>query len=484
MRRKRSPRGFFAFVIALAAAWPAAAATRVGFSAPTLLDTLGVVAPGEWLTVSDVPLRGVADGPPALELQRFEVFAPDARIVVHRATGDETLGRPGNRYFRGFVTGALGSLAYLSVQPDGEARGILAGDGRYWVIGNREGGRSLPTLVAREVPPHAFATEQAGFSCGAGDLHLDPGAALRGVGAPPAVGAPTSYDARVAIETDNEFLGLFAGDAGMATDYIGDLLGFSATVYSAEIDTALRVSFVSLWATPDPWQQTSTLCGLLEFGRYWNDNYGGSAGGDVYTVSHFMSGKNNGGGVAWLGVLCSGPFNYNHGGDCSLTPMTDNYGGPYGYSGDLDGNFDVGNPSVVWDIFVVSHEIGHNFDSPHSHCYAGLQGNPEDIDHCYGQESGCYSGATSLPSGCPGAGMGCGTLMSYCHLLGGGLANISLNFGTGHPYGVAPGREAAQMRDHVQAVANTSPACLSPVTTIFADGFESGDVSRWDAAIP
>ena len=40
--------------------------------------------------------------------------------------------------------------------------------------------------------------------------------------------------------------------------------------------------------------------------------------------------------------------------------------------------------------------MGHNFGSPHSHCYNGLEGNASAIDQCYGSESGCYAGATSL----------------------------------------------------------------------------------------
>ena len=137
---------------------------------------------------------------------------------------------------------------------------------------------------------------------------------------------------------------------------------------------------------------------------------------------------------------------------------------------------------MVWDIVVVSHEIGHNFNSSHTHCYAGVGGNANDIDHCYGSEGGCYAGSTSLPGGCPGSGMGCGTIMSYCHLLSGGYGNLSLTFGANHPYGIEPGRVPVVMNDHVVNRAAVYPGCLDviaegPTLTVSTAGGGSGTVT-------
>ncbi|MCP3975528.1 MAG: hypothetical protein GY720_13670, partial [bacterium] len=237
------------------------------------------------------------------------------------------------------------------------------------------------------------------------------------------------------------------------------LIAFSSGIYASEINTDLVISHLSLWSnSADPWNEFSTLCGLLEFGRYWNDN---NAGVDR-SLAHFLSGKNNGGGVAWLGVLCAGEFNTSHDGSCALTPQTDNYGGAYGYSGTIDGDFDIDNPSIVWDIMVASHEIGHNFDSPHTHCYGGIGGNANPVDECSAVQcgqNGCFCGSPSLPCANPGAG--CGTVMSYCHQRAGGLANISLTFGTGHPFGVDPDRVPSLMSDYVVATAASDPSCLA-----------------------
>ena len=88
----------------------------------------------------------------------------------------------------------------------------------------------------------------------------------------------------------------------------------------------------------------------------------------------------------------------------------------------------------------------------------------------------------SLPGA---AGTGTGTIMSYCHLLGGG--NVSLTLGLGHPYGVAPERVPNRMRAHVVSVAGSNPACLAPhepLSILFLDGFFSGNTNAWSAAFP
>src|SRR5207247_2854493 len=124
------------------------------------------------------------------------------------------------------------------------------------------------------------------------------------------------------------------------------------------------------------------------------------------------------GGVAYVDVLCN-----------------DTYG--FGVSQ----VFGDSTPAGTWDLLVVAHELGHNFGSVHSHCY-----NPP-LDHGYNQEPGCYSGPVVASHG---------TIMSYCHLLAGGMNNIDFVFGD-----VVSG----VIRD---AVANAT--CLAAVTGRCGDG--------------
>jgi hypothetical protein len=92
----------------------------------------------------------------------------------------------------------------------------------------------------------------------------------------------------------------------------------------------------------------------------------------------------------------------------------------------------------------------------------------------------------SITGGTSGAGNG--TIMSYCHLLSGGYANIAMTFGLGHPYGVLPDRVPNQMAAYVQSRAQSNPSCLSPIVagpllTVTKSGTGSGNVTSDPAGI-
>src|SRR5204863_1193760 len=116
--------------------------------------------------------------------------------------------------------------------------------------------------------------------------------------------------------------------------------------------------------------------------------------------------------------------------------------------------------------YVVQHEIGHNFNSPHTHDYCNIGGSPLPIDNCWaGCETGAITGLPSCTSPTPWftSGGGAGTIMSYCHQQG-GYGNIAMTFGEGHTCGTLPAREATRMTAHVVARAAAVPSCFVPST--------------------
>jgi hypothetical protein len=480
-----------------------AAVTSVGFDRAAIQTAAQALPSGDDLRIQALPwaIDGLSQ-PQSLLLQRFEVFAPGAQIVVHRATGDEIVAPPANVYLRGRLESDLDSRVVISVLATGEIRGLATAADRTWLLGAEPGS---PALLVREVERRSELGEVGGeFRCELDDLgpaafragrpgEEDPpeatlnAAAARVETAVPG-DAPFVFDhtAVIAIETDQEFLALgpIGGNIADATDYIGDLVAFSSTIYTAQLQTSWAVGYISLWASPDPWAQTSPSCGLIDFGKYWNNNHAAVS----RTLTHFLSGKSTNAGIAWVGVLCSGAFSIDAAAVASgcSPPLTgtSNWGGGYGYTSGIDANFNINSPSVLWDIMAFTHEIGHNFNSPHTHCYQNVGGNASSIDNCNaGQcgQSGCYCGTAGLPGP---AGAGSGTIMSYCHLLGGGMSNTSLSLGLGHPFGVMPERVPNRMRSHVVSVAGGNPSCLAPMGVIFVNGFGSGNTGAWSATVP
>ncbi len=395
-----------------------------------------------------------------LEVERFEPFAPDAILLIVDPDGmTRGLEYPRDAYFRGRVSGEPASRAFVSVDAAGELFGIVdRGLSRQVLIA--EPSQSRRGVAAARLLRVDTVADPRVFRCEQGELALPPPEAAprpRGDSAgQPAQADGTLWRARIAIDTDFEFFQRFAG-AAAATSYVGNLIGYASTIYVDQLDTELQVNYLRLWNTSaDPWQQTSSICGLYEFGKHWNDNFASQP----RTIAHMLSGKNAGGGVAWLGVLCGGAFNVNATSNNCSAPITGtgNFGGAYGWTGSLTGSFNPSNPTAVWDIFATAHEIGHNFNSPHTHCYANIGGNPQPVDECHSGESGCFSGTPTLPGP---QGQAAGTIMSYCHLRPGGYSNIALSLGRNHAFGVAPDRVPDRMRLHVQARANANPACLA-----------------------
>ena len=98
---------------------------------------------------------------------------------------------------------------------------------------------------------------------------------------------------------------------------------------------------------------------------------------------------------------------------------------------------------------VVTHEIGHNFRSPHTHCYS------PPVDHCYGAKAGATAVATSVP---PEKG----TIMSYCHLLSGGYSNIKMFLGVPAE---SSARRPTRIRTYVEGRTSCFGTVAGPIVT-------------------
>src|SRR5437867_3647024 len=331
-----------------------------------------------------------------LVLARFEPFAPGARVEIVEPGGARALTLPDRVYFRGRVAGEDDSHVLL-IAARARVHGFVVSRGEVFPFGpdGRGGHRSYALRDAdptRYPPPGDFCANDLAPEA----VRIPP--AARALAAPPPVAstAGTLKQADVAIDTDQELRAKFASDSA-ALDYLASLAAAATSIYERDVAVRLRFSYIRLWgaAPPDPWSATAPGEALGEVRTYWNDpaNKMDTTAGPR-TVVHFVSGKSVQGGVAYLDVLCNASYGY-------------------GVS-QVYGSFDLSQPSQIWDALVVTHELGHNFGTPHTHCYS------PPLDKCYANEAGCYSGPVVASRG---------TVMSYCHLLAGGLSNIDLVFG-------------------------------------------------------
>jgi metallopeptidase family M12-like protein len=360
---------------------------------------------GESVRILSFPFA--PDATADLVLERFEVAAPDARVLVETASGPEVRPMPSVAHFRGRLEGDEDSRVYIGVQPGFLVAIVRSGAGVVYV--GPEGPTDGPVqhVLRRADSPLNDEFVPADWRCDADDLPQAPVGGAARIGEPALAPASVASvlqtaalrEATVSIETDQELLAKYSGNVSAMTAYITTLLGAASVIYERDVQVHLALNLVQAWTTTDPYSSTSTRTQLDEVGDWWHTNRPKTS--YPRTTVHYMSGKPVSGGIAWLDVLCMGDFSQGGG----------HWGGAYGVT-----QVNAAYPSSPWDLLAVTHELGHNFGSPHTHCYS------PPIDMCYNAETGCYSGPIVNP------GPLGGTIMSYCHLLAGGYGNIDMRF--------------------------------------------------------
>ncbi|MEO8586674.1 MAG: M12 family metallo-peptidase, partial [Acidobacteriota bacterium] len=335
-------------------------------------------------------------------LTRTEVYAPDARIVAIGTSGEVAVPRSTWVFFQGRDVDGSARTAVSLDPATGTMRGLVSSE------------RGLHELLPPAVwtgGRHRLAAPETGdadgtprtWKCAEEDLPLAPSGPSPGglsgrenLAGREALAVYSKY-AVVAIDTDNEFMNLkFSDNTTNAANYIANLYNQMNLIYERDLQlhllqgyTILRLSTVA-----DPYVQNSGSNAngseLSEFASYWGAHYGGVK----RMLAAFLSGKqpttNAASGIAYVGTLCNTGFGY------SFSKILRNPG-----------------DSSSFDVLIVAHELGHNFGSPHTHCYSP----PADACFSTPTPTSCYNGVTSCPAPVVINGFtATGTLMSYCHL--------------------------------------------------------------------
>lgn len=387
-----------------------------------------------------------------LVLERRELFAPGARVLVTEASGERDLA-PEIAVFRGRVPGDPRAWAVVTLTPEAVHASVFRDENRLLLMP-----ASAP--AAGGGPPlHALADESAletptkPWTCGVeGEMEaeLERGGEPRGPARPYSIELDTTRRVlTLAVDCDSDLVwAKFGGNLTAATTYVTTLLATASLVYERDLEVTLNVGYLNFWSTTDPYTQPDTEGQLPEFRSWWNANRQGVP----RALAHLLSGRNLGGGRAYLNVLCASLSN----------------GSGYGVSA-IDCAYSYPTNATTWDANVLTHELGHNFASWHTHsCNWGALGYitpaTATLDSCFATEGGCHPVTDRLP---PDKG----TIMSYCHQLTGGVANnLRMDF---HPVCIERMRAAVEL-----APCDFAPA-LAPPRNVSIATIPSGARIAW-----
>ena len=494
-----------AFILSMLLVPVAHAAVQYEFARETLLPLEGPLKSGARVSVDRVPLL---DGEPGtLDVEQFDVWAPGADIKVFGADGEvlEQLKPPPVRYFRGEVKGHPGSLVFLSVGTHRVDGLVYAGD-RKFAIGSRRLGRTGSRLVIEEssvlddVPMDGEA-----FKCEVENTEVfsssRPHAITNGFGDPVSLAAPTGTQRsmiNLAVDTDYELYTRSGNSAANVTTYIGDLVGKASTIYDRDLLTNIRISYLGVRSnSSDPFTIVPGTAGtwngnavtltsahaMYELGDYWHNTPPSAAPRSSVVL---VSGKSQMAGIAWRDQLCVPDMLCA--GNCGSSDATGHYAGAYAFCGgvdppndlsvpDPDANVNYGAPgSNYWPLLQLTHELGHNVGSTHTHC---ITVDPATYGRSYVDQcvtaGGCYSGPTSVPAEK-------GTIMSYCHNVGPSYGlNTRFTFGQlGEASEVVRTNMRASMAGRTPAISSiTAPASLAPAASGAASVTNAGLAYSW-----
>ena len=205
---------------------------------PGFSEVARQVEVGRRLRVSGLLLE--TRGEVELDLDRFEVFTADTLILA----GDKPVEIPDTAYFRGSIVGSPETRVVLGFRSEGVIEGLITGGDEVWQISSRVrlsglGAQRLSILEEFEDRPFDCQTQTSPID----DFLFEP-AASDAEGSDHLPAGTYSYSARVAVDTDWEFLNKFDGDVSAATNYVADLFAYSSTIYEAEVDTSLYISYL------------------------------------------------------------------------------------------------------------------------------------------------------------------------------------------------------------------------------------------------
>lgn len=309
-----------------------------------------------------------------LELCKTQILTSDFKI---KTSDGKEYDAPKSLYYQGIFNGDPHSMVAISLF-ENEIVGMLSNHSGNYDLGKLDQVQNELYVLYRSNE----LAEKIPFNCNTDEVEM-----------PVETAAAVAADCRVVrvyIECDYDLYTKRTSSTTNVNTFVTGIFNQVAAIYTNEaIQT--QVSEIFVWTTTDPYISQLTSGTVLSTFRNTRTTFNGN-------IAHLISTRSsNMGGVAYLDVICG--TSYKH----AFSNIYNSYS-----------TF----PTYSWTVNVFTHEMGHNLGSNHTQ-WCGWTGGA--LDNCYTTEGGCAAGPA------PTSG---GTIMSYCHLIGGIGVNLSNGFGT------------------------------------------------------
>lgn len=368
------------------------------------------------------------------DLRSVRILTDNFTIITGK---NEKVNYTPGTYYQGTVSGITPSLAAWSMF-DNSVMAVFSYSNENYVLGlwNDKSNINNDIYILYKDRDVLYNRE---FNCGidevpeklAGSGNQNPGQLL------------SNQCIKIYFECDYQMF-LDKGSVVNVGNYVTGMFNVVQALYTVEVINT-EISQIFVWDTADPYIPYTTSNDLLTNFQLIRTVFNGN-------LAHFLTTRNLGaGGVAYLDVIC--------------TPSS-----AYGIS-NIDNTY-AAYPNYCWTTEVVTHELGHNFGSHHTH-WCGWVGGP--IDNCVAVDAGpCTPGPTPTNGG---------TIMSYCHL---SSVGILLTNGFGQQPGDAI-RASYNAASCLTACASppladftaTPSGCSTPISVTFTDN-TVGFTSSWN----
>ncbi|MHA3789568.1 M12 family metallo-peptidase [Flavobacterium hauense] len=312
-------------------------------------------------------------------------------------------------HYRGIIKGEGSTLASFSFFTD-EMSGIISGSNfNNLVVGKMQNSGNVSDYI---IYSDRQLTKANTFTCGTADVP-NFGKKEKKKGFTTKSGE-TDKCVTIYFEVDYEIYLQNGQSMQATTNWVEGIFNNIQTLYANDgMNVALHSIFI--WSQQDPYFGDDSEDYLMQFlqSASFEANVGQLIGIDEGGL----------GGLAPLGGLCS-QYNMSY----------------------VDVQFEYEDvPLFSWNVEAMTHELGHQFGSPHTHA-CEWNGNETQIDACGdyagNSEGDCNSGI--LPQNQ-------GTIMSYCHL----LQEVGINLANG--FGPQP---TALMQDFIEFSSCVGTGCI------------------------